>query len=49
MSLAFSVQTQPAVAYIEDHAHNLASKVPYLKWFVQPFDEAVHKSWWGKK
>jgi len=43
------VQAQPAVAYVGDHAHNLVAKVPYLNWFVQPFDEAVQRSWWGKR
>jgi len=44
-----SLRAQPAVAYVGDHAHNLVAKVPYLNWFVQPFDEAVQRSWWGKR
>lgn len=38
------VQDNPSITYVTTYIHNLVMKVPYLNWFVQPFDEAVHRS-----
>lgn len=35
------VQASPTVVYVGGCVHNFVAKVPYLQWFVQPFDEAV--------
>lgn len=49
ISFVSSVRAQPPVAYVGNLIHTLVGKVPYLNWFVQPFDEAIQKSWWAKK
>lgn len=38
------VQDNPSITYVSTYLHNLVMKIPYLNWFVQPFDEAVHRS-----
>lgn len=33
-----TLQASPGALYVGNQIHNMIAKVPYLQWFVQPFD-----------